>query len=271
MTAFAMLLLRYNEKGKFMVEKIQKYKFLFTELVKRDFKQKYKRTSLGMLWSILSPLLDLLVMRMVFTVFFARDMDHYTIYLFSGLLVFNYFKESTKGGMSSLMANAKIFTKVNVPKYLFLLSKNVSAFINFGLTLAVYFVFCITDGVSLNFRILELIFPILCMVIFNIGVGMVLSAMFVFFRDIQYLYDIFITLLRYLSAIFYSVEKFEMYQDLFLLNPVYVYIKYFRLVMLDHMLPSLQYHGLCMLYAAIMLGVGCWFYKKYNHQFLYYV
>lgn len=254
-----------------MIEKVQKYEFLFTELVKRDFKQKYKRTSLGMLWSILSPLLDLLVMRMVFTVFFGKDTPHYTTYLFSGLLVFNYFKESTKGGMSSLMANAKIFTKVNVPKYLFLLSKNVSALINFGLTLVVYFAFCLMDGVSLNFRVLELLFPILCLVIFNIGIGMVLSALFVFFRDVQYLYDIFITLLRYLSAIFYTVDKFEKYQDLFLMNPIYVYIKYFRLVMLDHVVPSLQYHGLCLLYAAVMLGIGCWFYKKYNHQFLYYV
>lgn len=254
-----------------MMEKIQKYQFLFSELVKRDFKQKYKRTSLGMLWSILSPLLNLLVMRMVFTVFFAKDMEHYTTYLFSGLLVFNYFSESTKGGMSSLMANAKIFTKVNVPKYLFLLSKNVSALINFGLTLGIYFLFCLIDGVSFGPHMLTLVFPVICMVLFNIGVGMVLSALFVFFRDIQYLYDVFMTLLRYLSAIFYTVDRFGNYQNLFLLNPVYAYIRYFRLVVLEQTIPSLSYHLLCMFYAAIMLGIGCWFYKKYNHQFLYYV
>lgn len=254
-----------------MMEKIQKYQFLFSELVKRDFKQKYKRTSLGMLWSILSPLLNLLVMRMVFTVFFAKDMEHYTTYLFSGLLVFNYFSESTKGGMSSLMSNAKIFTKVNVPKYLFLLSKNVSALINFGLTLGIYFLFCLIDGVSFGPHMLTLVFPVICMVLFNIGVGMVLSALFVFFRDIQYLYDVFMTLLRYLSAIFYTVDRFGAYQNLFMLNPVYAYIRYFRLVVLEHTIPSLSYHLLCIFYAAIMLGIGCWFYKKYNHQFLYYV
>lgn len=254
-----------------MMEKIQKYQFLFSELVKRDFKQKYKRTSLGMLWSILSPLLNLLVMRMVFTVFFAKDMEHYTTYLFSGLLVFNYFSESTKGGMSSLMSNAKIFTKVNVPKYLFLLSKNVSALINFGLTLCIYLLFCLLDGVSFGPRMLTLVFPVLCMVLFNIGVGMVLSALFVFFRDIQYLYDVFMTLLRYLSAIFYTVDRFGSYQRLFMMNPVYVYIRYFRLVVLEHTIPGLSYHLLCIFYAAIMLGIGCWFYKKYNHQFLYYV
>lgn len=254
-----------------MMEKVQKYEFLFSELVKRDFKQKYKRTSLGMLWSILSPLLDLLVMRLVFTVFFGKDIPHYTTYLFSGLLVFNYFKESTKGGMSSLMANAKIFTKVNVPKYLFLLSKNVSALINFGLTLVVYFLFCVIDGVTLSPRILLLIFPVLCLMVFNIGVGMILSALFVFFRDIQYLYDVFLTLLRYISAIFYTTESFKEYESLFLMNPIFVYIKYIRLVMLEHTVPGLSYHLLCLGYAVTMLAIGCWIYKKYNHQFLYYV
>lgn len=254
-----------------MIEKVQKYQFLFTELVKRDFKQKYKRTSLGMLWSILSPLLNLLVMRMVFTVFFGKNIEHYTIYLFCGLLVFNYFTESTRGGMTSLMSNARIFTKVNVPKYLFLFSKNVSALINFGLTIVVFFLFCIMDHITFGPHMLTLVFPVICMVIFNIGMGMILSAMFVFFRDIQYLYDVFITLLRYLSAIFYTVDQFEEYQNVFMLNPIYVYIRYFRLIVLEQTVPSLTYHLLCLFYAAAILGIGCWIYKKYNHQFLYYV
>ena len=102
------------------------------ELVKRDFKKKYKGTVLGMAWSLLSPLLMLLVMRLVFTQFFGQNMAHYTTYLFCGNLVFNYFNESTSQGMQSLTGNAAIFTKVNVPKYLFLFSKNVQTLINFG-------------------------------------------------------------------------------------------------------------------------------------------
>ena len=102
-------------------------RFLFEELVKRDFKQKYKRSILGMGWSILSPLLTLLVMRLVFTQFFGRNMEHYTTYLFAGNLMFSYFRQATNGGMQSLMANANIFTKINVPKYMFLFSRNISA------------------------------------------------------------------------------------------------------------------------------------------------
>ena len=133
-----------------MFRKFQEHKFLFSELVKRDFKKKYKRTYLGMVWSVLSPLLTLLVMSLVFKHFFASGIAHYTIYLFCGNIVFSYFSDSTNGGMGSLLANAPIFTKINVPKYLFLFSRNISSLINFGLTFIVFLVFCIIDGVPIT-------------------------------------------------------------------------------------------------------------------------
>ena len=238
----------------------------------RDFKKKYKRTVLGMGWSVLSPLLQLLVMRLVFTQFFGNHVAHYTTYLFCGNLIYSYFRESTNGGMSSLMSNASIFTKINVPKYLFLLSKNMSSLINFGLTLCVFFLFALLDGVTIGWHFLSLIYPVLCLVVFNIGVGMILSAMFVFFRDTSYLYDIFTQLLMYMSAIFYTVDRYSpIIQRVFLLNPIYCYIKYFRVVVLDGNLPSLAFHLLCAGYALLMLGVGALIYKKNNHKFLYYV
>lgn len=150
-------------------DKLRKQGFLFSELVKRDFKKKYKRTVLGMAWSILSPLLTLLVMRVVFTQFFGRNMDHYTTYLFCGTLVFTQFNDSTSQGMATLMGNSGIFTKVNVPKYLFLLAKNVQTLINFGLTLCVFFVFCAIDGITFTWKVVFLIYPIICLVLFCIG------------------------------------------------------------------------------------------------------
>lgn len=255
-----------------LIEKIKRYQFTFEELVKRDFKQKYKRTVLGMAWSILSPLLSLFVMSMVFSHFFGSNMEHYTIYLFCGNLVFNYFHESTIGGMNALMANADIFSKVNVPKYLFVISKNVSALINFGLTLCIFFLFVFLDGVTFHISFLMLLYPILCLVAFNVGVGMVLSALFVFFRDVGYLYDVFTMLLTYMSAIFYTVDILPAaMQNLFLLNPVYCYIKYFRIVVLDGNIPSLSFHLLCAFYAVAAMCVGMLIYKKNNHKFLYYV
>lgn len=255
-----------------MIGKLKKRQFLFEELVKRDFKQKYKRTVLGMGWSIMSPLLTLLVMRLVFTQFFGRNMEHYTTYLFAGNLMFSYYREATTGGMNALMANKHIFTKINVPKYIFLLTKNVSAVINFGLTLLVFFLFAAIDGVAFSWKFITILYPILCLMLFNIGVGLILSALFVFFRDIQYLYDVFTMLLMYMSAIFYTVDSYSpTIQRLFLCNPVYCAIKYVRTVVLNGSIPSVQFHLLLLLYALAALAVGGLIYKKKNHEFLYYV
>ncbi len=254
------------------LRKLKNHQFLFEELVKRDFKKKYKRTALGMAWSILSPLLTLLVMRLVFTQFFGRNTPHFTTYLFCGNLVFSFFSESTNQGMSSLMGNSGIFTKVNLPKYLFLLAKNVQCLLNFGLTLCVFFVFCVIDHITFTWRIVLLIYPILCLVIFNIGVGLILSALYVFFRDVQYLWSVFTRLLLYMSAIFYTVDKYPpQVQRAFFANPIYVYIRYFRLIVIDMSIPSPQYHLLMAAYALFFFVIGAWMYVKYNHRFLYYV
>ena len=193
-----------------MLTLVKKYQFLFEELVKRDFKQKYKRTVLGMAWSVLSPLMQL--------------------------------------------------------------SKNVSSLLNFGLTLIVFLLFVLIDGLPITPLFLMLLYPICCLIVFNIGMGLVLSALFVFFRDINYLYDVFTLMLMYCSAIFYTVDAFPAAaQNLFLLNPVYCYIKYFRVIVIDGNIPSLQYHLLCLFYAVVMVIIGGFIYKKYNQKFLYYM
>lgn len=228
--------------------------FLFEELVKRDFKKRYKRTALGILWSLFGPLLQLAVMVLVFTHFFGRDMPHFIVYVFAGLKVFLFFKESTSTGMQSLIANSGIFTKIKVPKYLFLFSRNISSLINFGLTLVIFFLFAAIDGVPFHTRFLLLIYPIITLTLFNIGVGLILSALYVFFKDIQYLYEIFTMLLMWLSAIFYTIDTFSItVQRLFLLNPVFAHIHYFRLIVLYGTIPAWHIHLICGLYAASAL------------------
>ena len=227
-----------------MIQKYLRYQFLFEELVKRDFKKKYKRTVLGMAWSLLSPLLMLLVMKLVFTQFFGRTMEHYTIYLFCGNLVFSYFNES----------------------------KNVQTLINFCLTLCIFFVFCAFDHILFTWKFLLLLYPICLLVLFNIGMGLILSALFVFFRDIQYLWGIFTQLLMYASAIFYTIEHYSYnVQCLFLLNPIYLFIRYFRKIVIEATIPTVWFHLLMLGDVLVVVGIGCWMYKKYNTRFLYYV
>ena len=255
-----------------MLKKLLSYQFLFSELVKRDFKKKYKRTALGMAWSVLSPLLMLLVMSLVFTHFFGRNTPHYKTYLLAGYLVYLYFSDSTSMGLRAFVDNAHIFSKVNVPKYLFLLSRNVQTLINFLLNLCVFFVFCAVDHIDFSWRFLTLIYPICMLFVFNIGVSMLLAVLFVFFRDISYLWTVALQLTMYMSAIFYRVDSYpEKVQRFFLLNPIYVYIKYFRVVVIEGGYFSIQYQVLCALYALIALFAGAIVYKKINTKFLYYI
>lgn len=255
-----------------MLQKYRQYWFLFSELVKRDFSKKYKRTILGMAWSVLSPLMNLLVMWLVFNIFFGNNVDHYVVYLFAGQLVFSYFTDATNLGMNSLVSNAGIFTKVNVPKYLFLFSQNVSSLINFGITLLIFFSFVAIDGIPFTWKFLLLVYPVLCLIIFDLGVGLILSALYVFFRDMQYLWSILTQLLMWMSAIFYTINSYSYtIQCMFLANPIYLYIRYFRKIVIDGVIPTPQFHLLAAFYALVVFAIGVWMYKKYNHEFLYYV
>lgn len=255
-----------------MREALKKHRFLLEELVKRDFKTKYKGTVLGMAWSVLSPLLTLLIMRIVFTHFFGTTIAHYTTFLFCGNIVYSYFSEATSQGMMSLVGNAGIFSKVNVPKYLFLLARNTQTLLNFGLTLVVFCILCFFDGIVPTWRWVLLLYPIVMLVFFNLGCGLILSALYVFFRDMQYLWTIFLQLLMYLSAIFYDIATFPVkIQNLFLLNPVYLFIRYFRKIVIDMAIPDPRFHLLMLVETAAVLAVGAWIYKKYNNEFLYYI
>ncbi len=254
-----------------LIKLYQQYQFVFIELVKRDFKKKYKRSFLGVLWSMLAPLFTLLIMNFMFSHFFGRIQEYYTIYLFSGWLIFQYYNEATNGAMNSLMANSSIFSKVKVPKYLFLFSRIASSSINFFLVLIVYLIFVVVYGLPITWKFITLLFPIACMFLLILGIGLILSALFVFFRDVQYLYGVFTTALMYATPIFYTTDIMGDKAWIFYLNPLYYYVTYFRSVVIDGVIPSLAYHGVMLGVSLLLFTIGCWMYKKYNYKFLYYV
>jgi ABC-2 type transport system permease protein len=253
-------------------QKFRKYKFLFEELVKRDFMQKYKRTFLGMVWSVMSPLCTLVILWIVFGKILGSTVKHFPVYLFAGQLVFSYFSEATTFGMSALLDNAGIFTKVNVPKYMFIFSKNISSLFNFALTLLVFFVFTAFEGLPFTGKFLMLLYPLICLIGFNIGLGLILSALLVFFRDVRYLWGIFTQMIMYVSAIFYPIDRFDIkVQSIFLLNPIYLFIRYFRKIIIDGEVPAVEFHLLMAGYTVIAFAIGCYMYRRYNQEFLYYV
>ncbi len=252
-------------------DKVKQNRFLFEELTKRDFKKKYKRAALGILWSVISPFLTFLIQFFVFGYIFKRLDSGFVVYLLTGTLMFSFFSNATTAGMFSMYSNGSILSKVKVPKALFVLSSNSAATFNFFLTLIVYFGFMLVCKVNFGLHLLLMIYPILCLIIFNIGMSYVLSALFVFFRDIQYLYQIFTMLLSYLSAIFYEVKAFpENLHFLFYINPLYQYISYMRELVIQSSVPSFTHHIVCLAFSFGMLGIGLLVHKKTEQKFVYY-
>lgn len=231
--------------------------FLLRELIRRDFIKKYKRTTFGILWSALSPLLLLVTMDIIFGTFFGRNMPHYTIYLFSGLLLYNYFNSATRSAMTTLYSNAPIYSKVQVPKHYFVLSQSVARFIDFLVSLAVYCIFVAVDGITFSGRLLFLLYPIICLYMINLGIGMFLSTVYIFFRDINYLWPIICRIIMYASAIFYDVSILPgIMRRLLSCNPLYMCIDYFRQLVIHSTVPSLAYHLVLGVMAAFCLVLG---------------
>lgn len=254
-----------------MVEFIKNYGFLFGQLVKRDFNKKYKRSMLGVVWSLLGPLMNFAVMSIIFTNFFGRTTHRYSVFLFSGLVVFTYFSSATSSGMKSLLSGSSIYSRVNVPKYLFVLTSNTLALINFSFTFIVLLIIVFRDGLF-TFKLIYLIYPITCLTIFNIGVSFFLGTLNVFFNDIEHVYSVVTQTLRYASAIMYSIDTYAPeIQMLFYFNPIYIYILYFREIIIEHTVPGFYIHVLCIVYALIPLFLGITVYKKLNNRFMYYL
>ena len=246
--------------------------FLLAELIRRDFIKKYKRTSLGILWTALSPLLLLITMDVIFGTFFGRNMPHYTIYLFSGLLLFNYFSGTTKGAMGVLNSNAAIYSKVPVPKLYFILSHSVANLIDFVVSLLVYFVFVAIDGIAFHPRFFMLLYPIACLYLINLGIGLFLSTLFIFFRDLNYLWPVITRIIMYASAIFYDTSVLSgRAQRILYCNPLLMCIDYFRQIVIHSTVPSAAYHVTLGLMTLFCLALGLLTYSAGRSKIALYV
>lgn len=246
-------------------------KFLMKQLIKRDFKARYKRTFLGMIWSMLSPLIMFVAQAVIFKFLFSRG-EHYISFLIIGNIVFSYYSDATSQGMNALGSNAGIIANISVKKDIFLYSKSIACFFNFCLTLIIMFIIIAADGIKFHIGFLWIIYPIICLFVFNLGLGYILSACQVFVKDTEYFYGIFKSVLIYFSAIFYTVDRFpEKYQPLFYYNPVYTYIYFFRTVILDNTLPHFSIWVLCFAYAYLALLIGKLVYHFKDDKFIYYL
>lgn len=252
----------------------QKYKFLIQQLVTRDFKVKYKRSVLGVLWSLLYPLLTMSVMALVFTNIFKTSTPgvNYLVYLMSGLVIFNYFSEASNLAMSSVVANFSLINKVYIPKYIFPLTKCLFVGINFLLTLIPLYIIIFLTGTGINLYHLLLPYAFICLFMFTFGFGLILATISVFLRDMFYIYGVVLTLWTYMTPIMYDIAIIPKYlQVIFKLNPLYWFIHFARDIILYHQIPSLSVWIYCFIFGFGILLIGAVIFKKNQDKFIYYV
>lgn len=273
-----------------------KYKDLLYQLVSRDIKLKYRRSFLGYVWSILNPLLIMIIMSIVFSFLFHRKLEFFPLYLLAGRSMFEFVDGSAKKTLGSITDNTSLLKKTYVSKFMFPLSKITAGMVDFvfslGALVVVMTFYSIIEGrVLFSFWNLGIVIVVAQAYIFAIGLGMLLAQLNVFFRDIRYIYNAISTMWLYCSAIFYDLgmlydragkEPFARTLGLIIdnCNPIYIYIKQFRYFI---WVPTLQGKVpfwaqlnqwdfiLGFAYAIIMFLIGVFFFRKSQEKFILYI
>ena len=253
----------------------KKYNFLLKELISRDFKVKYKRSTLGVLWSLLYPLLMMIVMSIVFANLFRIRTPgvNFFVYFEIGFVMFNYFSEATNFGMTSIVYNFGLLTKVYIPKYIFPLSKCLFCGLNFLLTLIPLFIVVIFTGTigEISWWYLLLPFIFFFGFLFTVGISFILATVSVFFRDMFYIYGIILTIWNYATPVFYDISIIpETLQKIFKLNPLYTYIASARDIILFGQCPTTLNIVLMVVYGILSVIIGSLIFKRHQNKFIYY-
>lgn len=250
----------------------KRYRYLLKQLVVRDFRVKYKSSALGMIWSLLNPLLTMLVYLFVFSTLFKSDVKNFPVYLMSGIVVFSYFSESTNLGMGSIVGNSALITKVYMPKMIYPLSKVLSSSINFCISLVPLFLVMLITGVTIHKSILLLPVAVVFLIVFSFGVSLILATMNVFFRDTQFLWSVLLTLLNFLTPIFYpeSIIPAE-FLTIYRCNPMNQIISFTRTIIIDGVSPTPESFFYCIISCGVTLMLGLWVFRKNQDRFVLYL
>ena len=256
---------------KVWVRNFFKYRFLVGELVSREIKIKYKRSVLGILWSVLNPLFMMMILNFVFSTLFRFAIPNFLVYYLTGFLLFGFMQEATGGALYSIIGNAGLITKVYIPKYVFPLAKTITALVNLGFALVPLILVAAFTGVKASLALFSLPVLFLTAAMFVMGLALIFATLTVFFRDIIHFHGILMLMWMYATPIFYP-EKIipESFRWVLNANPIYLYIKSFRLIVLDGTFPSVARSLGCLGAGIISLFLGLVVFKRNQDRFALY-
>lgn len=214
---------------------------------------------LGVLWTLLNPLLMMIVLSVVFSNLFKFDIENYPVYILSGQVIYNFFSESTTSAMSAVIDNAALLKKVHIPKYMFILSRVVSSIINVLASHCAMLIVMLFTGVEISWTVVLFFIPMIFLAIFCLGVGLILSSLAVKFRDIMHLYGVFTTAFMYLTPVIYALTLLpDWLYNIVRANPITNYLMMYRDLMINGTLmsPVQLIVGIVEAFAALLLGIA---------------
>jgi ABC-2 type transport system permease protein len=255
------------------ISEFQHNRFVLSSLVSKDFKLKYRRSVLGVLWSVLNPLLMMAVLAAVFSYMFKFTIENFPLYLILGNILFDYMSRATSGAMSSIIDAQSLIKKIRIEKMVFPLEKVFFELLNFVISLAAAaIVMAYYQVVPSIYAVWGLPLLIVCVCLFSSGLGLLLSALSVFFRDIMHLWGIILTAWTYATPLFYPYDMLEGWmQQVMQFNPMYHYVTYFRDIMMWNTNPGGMETLLCLAMAAITFLIGFLVFRKTEKKFILYV
>lgn len=254
-------------------QKLQHNWFIITSLVSKDFKLKYRRSVLGVLWSVLNPLLMMCVLAAVFTnVLKFGDVENFPMYLILGNVLFSLMADSTSSAMGSILESAPLIKKVRVSKMVFPLEKVLFQLVNFAISLIAVVLVMLFFRIAPTWNLLALPLLLLFMMLFCTGLGMLLSSLAVFFRDVCHLWGVVITAWTYATPLFYPIGILPQWmQQAEAFNPMFHYVTYFRDIVMYGTVPGLTEQFVCFIMAIVTFAVGFAVFKATEKKFILYV
>ena len=242
--------------------------FLLEEEVKRNFSAKYKDSVLGIFWTVLKPLMIMVLLTIIFSTMFSRSIGNYPVYLLCGRCIYDWFTSSVSVSINAIKSNKSILQRTAAPKHIFILGGIISEFLNFLITLIILFGVMIVTKAPFNLFVMPLsIIPVISLILMVTGLGFMLSIMSVYFTDIKHLWGIVSMMLMYASAIFYPMDMIpEPYHSYLILNPIFWIIDQFRSFIYLGTIPSALYILNSLLLSSIILVLGLIIFKKYEKK-----
>lgn len=251
------------------IQNFLKFKPLLNELISRDIKIKYRKSVLGVLWTLLNPLLMMIVLSVVFSNLFKFDIENFPLYLLSGQIIFNFYNDATSTAMTAIIGNAALIKKVYVPKYLFVISRVFSSFINLMASFTALLLVMIATRAELHWTVILSLVPLALLMLLSLGIGLILAALTVKFRDIIHLYSVFTTVLMYLTPVIYPMSILpEWLGKIVLLNPLTNILMMFRDVMINNTLFDFWALAIAVVETAFFMAMGLYVFYKNQDQFI---